>query len=75
MDTPKRSLAKALVWETSGFITLLIVGMLTVGCTKEVGLMTLVFYAIRFLMFFAHEQMWTRYIRWGKVRRRDYYNR
>jgi uncharacterized membrane protein len=69
MDTPKRSLVKALVWELTGIITLLIVGALVFGLTKQVGLLTVVFYFIRILMFVAHEQVWTRWIRWGKVRR------
>lgn len=70
MDTPKRSLTKALVWEGLGVITLFIVGLCMLsGNAVEIGYMTIIFYCIRILMFVAHEQIWERYIFWGRVRR------
>jgi len=68
MDTPKRSLVKAVVGELTGALTLFLVGVCLSGRTAEIGLLTGVFYAIRMGMFVVHEQIWTR-IKWGKVRR------
>jgi len=75
MDTPRRSFAKAVIWELTGIMTMLIVGMLTVKNQAEVSKMTFLFYGIRFFMFFGHEQLWTRYIKWGKVHRHETHNR
>lgn len=70
MDTPKRSLVKAAIWEGLGFITLLIVGLCTLQDNLvDIGYMTVIFYIIRLLMFAVHEQIWERYIFWGRVRR------
>ena len=71
MDSPKRSIAKAVVWELSGLLTLLVVGTLMLKQPVAIGCLAVVFYLVRIVMFFVHEQVWTRFISWGKVRRYD----
>ena len=71
MDSSKRSITKAVVWELSGLLTLLVVGALMLKQPMAIGCLAVVFYLVRIIMFFLHERIWAKYIRWGKVRRHD----
>lgn len=73
MDSPKRSFVKAVVWELTGILTLLLVGTLMLGQTKAIGCLAVVFYIIRVAMFFVYEQIWVRWVKWGKIHRHDCY--
>ena len=66
METPKRTLVKAVVWMAVGLVMMALVGLLFTGSVAVGGLMALVNSAIGFVSYMAYERLWSR-ISWGRV--------
>jgi len=70
MQHPKRTLAKALTWQTSGFLMMAILGYLTTGSIRAAGGLALASFACGTVTYFIHERIWDR-IRWGQIIQQD----
>ncbi|EAQ47461.1 hypothetical protein MED193_19749 [Roseobacter sp. MED193] len=64
METRKRSLVKALVWNAIGFASMVLVGFLATGSAKLGGTMALINTALGFGCYVIYERVWSR-ISWG----------
>lgn len=65
METRKRSLVKALVWNTIGFVSMTLVGVVATGSASIGGGMAVINTALGFVSYLIYERVWTR-ITWGK---------
>ncbi|MBM1633114.1 DUF2061 domain-containing protein [Sulfitobacter mediterraneus] len=70
MQHPKRTIAKALTWQTSGLLMMVILGYLTTGSIRAAGGLALASFATGTVTYFIHERIWDR-IRWGQILPKD----
>lgn len=66
METRKRSLVKALVWNTIGLLTMTLVGLAATGSVSLGGTMALINTGLGFACYLIYERVWTR-ITWGRA--------
>ncbi|MEP2717677.1 DUF2061 domain-containing protein [Pseudophaeobacter sp.] len=66
METRRRSLVKALVWNAIGFISMVSVGIAATGSASLGGTMALINTALGFGCYVIYERIWTR-INWGRI--------
>lgn len=65
METRKRTLVKALLWNLLGFAVMSLVGLIATGSLAVGGAMALVNTAIGFVVYLAYERVWAN-VRWGR---------
>ena len=65
METRKRSLLKALIWNAIGFAMMSLVGLIATGSMAVGGVMALVNSAIGLTLYVIYERVWSG-IRWGR---------
>ncbi|MBU2982927.1 DUF2061 domain-containing protein [Lentibacter algarum] len=65
MDSAKRTLLKATLWNVLGFYVMSLVGYLATGSWSIGGAMALINTAVGFAMYFAYERVWS-VITWGR---------
>ena len=65
MDTARRTLAKAISWQTLGLAAMTLIGYLYTGSASQGGAIALTGMAAGFLTYFLHERAWAR-VRWGR---------
>jgi uncharacterized membrane protein len=65
METGKRSLVKALIWNAIGLASMALVGFLATGSASLGGAMALINSALGFGSYLIYERVWTR-INWGR---------
>lgn len=65
METRRRSLVKALVWNAIGLCTMTLVGLAATGSASIGGAMALINTALGFACYLIYERVWTR-ISWGR---------
>lgn len=65
METRKRSLVKALVWNLLGLAVMALVGLAATGSAAVGGAMAVVNTAIGFVLYLLYERLWAG-IRWGR---------
>ena len=65
METRKRSLVKAVVWNLLGLMTMSFVGLIATGSAAVGGAMALINTAIGFTLYLVYERVWSR-VRWGR---------
>ena len=65
MDTPKRTLTKALIWNLIGLATMAVVGLIATGSLVVGGAMALVNAALGLSMYVIYERVWNR-VAWGR---------
>ena len=65
METRKRSLVKAVLWNLLGFACMALVGFLLTGSVATGGWMAVINTALGFSMYLGYERLWAR-IRWGR---------
>lgn len=66
METRRRSLVKALVWNVIGLCSMTLVGVVATGSASIGGAMALVNTALGFASYLIYERVWTR-ISWGRA--------
>ncbi len=66
METRKRSLVKALVWNAIGLASMTLVGVAATGSASLGGTMALINAALGFGSYLVYERIWTR-ITWGRA--------
>lgn len=65
MDTQKRSIVKAVIWNVIGIISMSVVGILATGSAALGGKMALINSGLGFSMYVIYERVWSR-VRWGR---------
>ena len=65
MDTQKRSIVKAVIWNVIGIISMSVVGVLATGSAALGGKMALINTGLGFSMYVIYERVWSR-VRWGR---------
>ena len=66
-ETRTRAWVKSFVWRLIGILVLGAISWLVTRSWKEVGIITVVFHFLRFVLYYFHERVWER-IKWGRVR-------
>lgn len=66
METHKRSLVKALIWNAIGLLTMTLVGLAATGSVSVGGAMALVNAGLGFACYLIYERLWSR-IGWGRA--------
>ena len=61
-----RSIVKACSWFLLGVFVLIVISFFTTRSVKQVCVITILYYFIRFVSFYVHERLWLR-IKWGKT--------
>lgn len=65
MDTTKRTLVKAVLWNVLGLFTMGLVGYLATGSWLTGGAMAVINTALGFTLYVLYERLWSR-IGWGR---------
>lgn len=65
MDTNKRTLTKAVLWNLLGLAVMALVGFALTGSVATGGAMALINTVIGFVTYVAYERLWLR-ITWGR---------
>ena len=65
MDTKKRTLIKAILWNVIGLASMLCVGFIATGSLSVGGAMAMVNTAIGLSMYVIYERDWSR-VQWGR---------
>lgn len=65
METRKRTLLKAVLWNVIGLISMSVVGLLATGSVAVGGTMAVINTALGFTLYLIYERFWAR-IRWGR---------
>lgn len=65
METPARSLAKAVTWQLLGLVVMTLIGYLITGSLGAGGAIAVAGTASGFVSYIAHERIWAR-IPWGR---------
>ena len=66
IDTKARSIVKSVVWRVIGIVLLGYISYLFTHNWEKTTLITLIFHAIRLVMYYYHERIWER-VSWGRV--------
>ena len=64
METPLRSLVKALTWQALGLVTMTLLTFALTGSLATGGAVALAGAGLGFVLYAVHERVWAR-IRWG----------
>ncbi|MDU8927136.1 DUF2061 domain-containing protein [Alisedimentitalea sp. MJ-SS2] len=65
MDSPRRSIVKALCWNLLGFVSMSLVGLAMTGSMAIGGAMAVINTALGFTLYLFYERLWAR-IGWGR---------
>ncbi|UWQ31732.1 DUF2061 domain-containing protein [Leisingera sp. M527] len=65
METHRRSIVKAVIWNILGLVMMTLVGLIVTGSVKAGGMMALVNTAIGFTVYLIYERAWSK-IQWGR---------
>lgn len=66
MDSPRRSIAKALSWQGIGLVVTVLLGRLFFGSWQAASAFALTGQAVAVVVYVLHERAWAR-IDWGRV--------
>lgn len=66
MESPRRTIAKAVSWQTLGLFTMALIGFLFTGSVVAAGSMALVTTSCGAVCYVLHERLWNR-IAWGRI--------
>lgn len=66
METPTRSLAKAIVWQAIGLISMTLIGWAVTGSGVLAGGLALLNMSVGFVSYLLHERAWA-HVHWGKI--------
>jgi len=66
MESRKRTLAKAICWQISGLIMMILIGYVFTGSASQSGAIAIVGTVVGFLSYILHERIWAR-IGWGRA--------
>jgi len=67
LETRTRSWVKSIVWRLLGIFILGLISWLVTHSWKEMTLITIIFHAIRLILYYFHERLWET-ISWGRIK-------
>lgn len=65
METRRRSIVKALIWQAIGLSVMVVVGLIITGSLAAGGAMAAINSALGFVTYLVYERVWAR-IQWGR---------
>ncbi|WP_323775577.1 DUF2061 domain-containing protein [Leisingera sp.] len=65
METRRRSIVKAVIWNILGLAMMTLVGLIATGSAKTGGMMALVNTGIGFTIYLIYERVWSK-VQWGR---------
>lgn len=65
LDTRKRSIVKAVLWNMLGLVSMALVGFLLTGSISTGGTMAAINTALGFSLYLIYERVWSR-VQWGR---------
>ena len=65
VETRRRTVLKAVVWNLIGLATMSLVGLLATGSAALGGTMAVINTAVGFTLYLLYERLWAR-VRWGR---------
>lgn len=68
MDTRKRTVLKAVLWNLLGLVTMGLVGLVMTGSARLGGAMAVANTAVGLVAYIAYERLWAQ-VRWGREER------
>ena len=66
MEQKKRTIIKALTWQSMGFVVMTLLGYLTTGSLRSAGGLAMATFVSGTIMFIIHERVWEK-INWGRL--------
>ena len=70
MDTRRRTLVKAIIWQIIGFVVMSLIGWIFTGSVLRSGAMAVTGTICGFVFYFLYERIWSQ-VRWGQLYRID----
>ena len=70
METKRRTLVKAAIWQLMGLATMSLIGLMFTGSAVQGGAIAVTGTVSGFVVYFAYERVWSR-VRWGRLRQVD----
>ena len=70
LDTKRRTLVKATVWQLMGLAVMSLIGWIFTGSVKQSGAIAFTGTICGFVIYFLHERAWSQ-VRWGRFHRVD----
>jgi len=67
LETHARAWVKSIVWRILGIVILGAISWLVTHNWKEVTTITIIFHAVRVILYYFHERVWER-ISWGRIK-------
>jgi uncharacterized membrane protein len=67
MESPTRSIVKAVTWQLLGLLTMTLLAWFATGSLSAAGGLAISAAAVGFVCFVLHERIWAR-IPWGRMR-------
>ena len=65
MDTKRRTLVKAFVWQIMGLVTMSLIGWIVTGSVAQSSSIAVIGTICSFVTYIFHERVWSR-VRWGR---------
>jgi len=65
MESPSRSITKAIIWQITGLVSMSLVGLAVTGSIRVGGVMALVNAGIGLVAYLVYERIWSK-ISWGR---------
>lgn len=66
METQKRSVVKAIIWNVIGLFSMSLVGLASTGSMALGGKMAVINAALGLSCYFVYERLWAK-VRWGRL--------
>ena len=70
LETKRRTLVKAAVWQLLGFATMTLTGWIVTGSAAQGGAIAVTGAICGFVVYFLHERVWSQ-VRWGQLHTHD----
>ncbi len=67
LETHARAWIKSIVWRILGIVILGSISWLVTHNWKEMTIITIIFHAVRVILYYFHERVWER-ISWGRIK-------
>ena len=70
METKRRTLVKAAIWQVMGLAAMSLIGWIFTGSAAQSGAIAVTGTISGFVVYFAYERAWSR-VRWGRLQQAD----
>ena len=70
METKRRTLVKAAIWQLMGLASMSLIGLMFTGSAVQGGAIAVTGTISGFVVYFVYERVWSR-VRWGRLQQFD----